>query len=127
MQEALNMAAKEGYYALPTREFDPRPLNRYDPTTDREDELWAEQLEGFDDIPDCDVEAYDARQAEASACLAQCKAMSRAVSRLATRKALNRKRSKGVGAAARESASSSSSKKRKSDGKGLLGKGKARK
>jgi hypothetical protein len=150
MQEALDIAAKEGYYALPTREYNPRPPNMYDPSVDREDELWEElQLgESDSDVPDYMLEAYQARQAEATACVLQCSKISRAVSRLKSstqprktaiqQKGVNRaaaaatkKQSKNIrkrkGVALDGEAGVTLKKRKSSDGVGLLGKGRARK
>jgi hypothetical protein len=139
---ALDEAAKDGYYALPTRAYNPR-ASKYDPAIDREGETWLDDVENedSDDIPEYAREELDARHAEAMACVVECTKMSRAVARFVERKNVNAKvgsgrgtrikKRKGSGSdVAADGASKQPPKKNKSDGggtvSGLLGRGKAK-
>ena len=137
---ALDEAAKDGYYALPTRAYDPR-ASKYDPAIDREGETWLDdgENEDSDDIPEYAREELGARHAEAMACVVECTKMSRAVARFVERKNVNtklgrvkgtsiQKKRKGSGAVAAAVASKPKKNKSGGDGtvSGLLGRGKAK-
>ena len=127
---ALNEAARVGYYALPTRNYDPTSSNKYDAAVDREGDLW--QVEE-NDSEDEALEEDEVRQAEAEACLVECQKMSRAVQRFQNVKKANpKKNSSKVGVTTgrkRKIVGGGDGKvqQNKSVGVGLLGKGKAKK